>query len=122
MVEIRNNSKGFVISSDAQLRDSFWGRFRGLMLSRRKDIVLAVAKEGVLSSTIHMMFMLYSIDVVWVSSDMRVVDVRQNVPPFNPLNAHSWGMHKPDSAAKYVVEIADGDIGQTQKGDVLEFI
>jgi uncharacterized protein len=120
-VKIVNQTKGFTISEDAQMRETFFGRFRGLMLSRRMDVVLATAKEGVLESTIHMMYMLYPIDVIWADKDMKVVDVKKDVPPFNPLRPRTWAMHKPAAPAKYVIEIAMGDVGATERGDKLEF-
>ena len=120
-MEVVNESRGAGISSDAELRESFWGRFLGLMLSGRKDVVLAARQDGVSESTIHMLFMLYPIDVVWVNSKMVVVDVKKNVPAFNPFKPSTWKVHKPCSPARYVVELAVGQAGQTQKGDKINF-
>ena len=115
MMEIVNESRGQTLSKDAELRDSFWGRFRGLMLSKKKDIVLAAKEDSVVDSTIHMMFMLYPIDVVWVSKDMRVVEVREDVKP------SVWRMHKPKAPAKYVIELAVGATQDTKEGDTIKF-
>ncbi|MFH1055119.1 MAG: DUF192 domain-containing protein [Candidatus Altiarchaeota archaeon] len=114
-MEIWNESKSFRISDNAELRASFWGRFRGLMLSKRKDIILAAKKDSVVDSTIHMMFMLYPIDVIWAADDMTVVDVRKQIKP------SLWRMHKPKNPAKYVVEIATGEIKDTDIGDMIAF-
>lgn len=120
-MEIVNESRGASISPSAELRDTFWGRFRGLMLSGRKDVVLASKEDGIRASTIHMLFMLYPIDVVWVSSDMVVVDVKRNVPPFNSLRPSTWRVHRPCAPARYVVELAVGAAGETRKGDRIRF-
>ena len=121
MVEILNETRGFKISRDATMRDTFLGRFRGLMLSGRKDIVLAVEQEGILESTIHMMWMLYPIDVIWADKDMTVVDVQLDIPPFNPVKSGTWRMYKPRAAAKYVIEVAEGDVKDTRQGDKIRF-
>jgi uncharacterized membrane protein (UPF0127 family) len=121
-VEIHNETKGHKISEKAELRDTFFGRFRGLMLSGRKDIILVGRRESVLDSTIHMMYMLYPIDLVWVSEAMEVVDLKKAVPPFNPLKPNSWSMHGPKAPAKYVIEITVGDVMDTGKGDRISFI
>jgi uncharacterized protein len=120
-VEILNETKGCKISQSAELRDTFFGRFRGLMLSRRKDIILAGKKDSTLDSTIHMMYMLYPIDVIWVNAAMEVVDVKMAVPPFNPLRLKTWNMHGPKAPAKYVIEIAVGDVKDTGIGDKILF-
>jgi uncharacterized membrane protein (UPF0127 family) len=120
-VEIINETKGFTISPKAQMRGTFFGRFRGLMLSKRMDIILGGKKDSVLDSTIHMMFMLYPIDVIWVSAAMNVVDVKKGIPAFNPIIPRSWSMSGPKAPAKYVVEIASGDIKNTDAGDKIAF-
>jgi len=120
-VEIANETRGFKISGGAELRNTFIGRFRGLMLSPKKDVVLAGGKDSVMDSTIHMMWMLYPIDVIWVNEAMRVVDVKRGVPAFNPLKPSTWGMHGPNAPAKYVIEVAVGDIKDSAAGDIISF-
>ena len=117
MMKVVNESRGFTISTSAILKDTFLGRLRGLMLSGRKDVVLEVPREGILESSIHMMFMLYPIDVVWVNDAMEVVDVKRRVPPFNPLKPSTWRTYAPSAPARYVVEVAAGDVGGTNAGD-----
>lgn len=120
-MEIVNVTRAFTISPNAQYRDTFLGRFRGLMLSPRRDIILAGKRESIMDSTIHMMWMLYPIDVIWVSAGMKVVDVKRGVPPFNPLKPKTWELHEPKAAAKYVVEVSVGDLKDTQTGDDVAF-
>ena len=120
-MEIINATRGHTISGSAELRDTVLGRFRGLMLSKRKDVVLAGKKDSVLDSTIHMMWMLYPIDVVWVNEAMEVVDVKRHSQPFNPLKPNTWSLHKPAAPAKYVIEIGKGVVKDTAKGDKILF-
>ncbi len=121
-MQIINLKKGKMLSDDAGLRRSFTGRLLGLMFQGKKDIVLEAMKEGVKESTIHMMFMRYPIDVVWTDSHLNVVDVKKNVPAFNPFNPKTWRLHGPKKPALYILEFGKGDILDTEIGDVIEFI
>jgi uncharacterized protein len=120
MVEIVNETKGFVISGDAQMRDTMEGRRRGLMGSERKDLILAVPGHNRLYPMIHMFGMRYPIDVVWVDREMKVVDVRRGIVPSRLSKPRTW-THMPRAPAKYVVEIALGQVKDTEIGDRLAF-
>jgi uncharacterized membrane protein (UPF0127 family) len=120
-VKIFNKTKNTLISNDSGYTGSFWGRLRGLMLTRKKDLILACEKEGILESTIHMMNMLYSIDVVWADSSMRVVDYRRSVPPLSILKPTTWKTYAPGKAAKYIIELGTTKLEDISIGDVLSF-
>lgn len=119
---ITNKTKSFVVSEDAGWAGSFLRRLRGLMFTRRpRDLVIVSPRESVLSSSIHMMFMSYPLDVVWLDSSKKVVDLRSGVQPFSLLKPSTWRIHKPGRSAKYVVELGVGELGKTEIGDELEF-
>ncbi|MBD3388650.1 MAG: hypothetical protein GF416_06240 [Candidatus Altiarchaeales archaeon] len=121
-MRVVDETRGTVISEEAELRSSFLGRFRGLMLSGRKDIILECRRESILDSTIHMMYMLYPIDVVWVNGQMEVVDLEKGVRPFNPLKPCTWRLHKPRSPARYVIELGKAGLEEDVKvGDMVSF-
>ncbi len=87
------------------------------MLSKPRDIILASPREDVKSSTIHMLFMRFPIDVIWLDSRNRVVDLRNNVKPLNPFKPSTWRLYRPKNPAKYVIELGTGRIGDTEIGD-----
>ena len=118
---IVNETKGFAISSDAEMRDTAEGRRKGLMGSERMDVVLKVAWESRLFSMIHMFGMGYPIDVIWADRDMVAVDVRRSVQPSRLARPGTWRMYAPKAPAKYVVEIGKGDVKDTKEGDRLRF-
>jgi uncharacterized protein len=120
MVEIINETRGFTISADAEMRDTAEGRRKGLMGSGRKDVILAVAWESRILPTIHMFGMNYPLDVIWVNKRMEVVDVRKGIPPSKLAEPATW-MHMPKAPAKYVIEIGKGDVKDTKVGDKLAF-
>ncbi len=121
-MKVKNTTKKAELSEQAHYKDSFLGRFRGLMLTKKSDAVLAAEKEGVLETTIHMMNMRYPIDVVWVGEDMKVKDVAKNVRPFNILKPSTWRTYKPKAPAKYVVELGRNTAQDTEVGDTIEFL
>jgi uncharacterized membrane protein (UPF0127 family) len=69
--------------------------------------------------------MQFSLDMVWIASDCRVVDVSENVPfpdPSTPLN--ELPRYSPESPAKYVLEINGGEAADLglDIGDRVEFL
>ena len=115
VIQVLNKSRGFVISESCDVADSFFSRFRGLMLSGPKDLVLVSPREDIKSSTIHMLFMRFPIDVIWVDSDMVVIEIKKGIKP------NSLKIFKPKKPAKFVVELGIGKLGTTDVGDRIEF-
>lgn len=120
-MRVVNETKNIVLSYDAAYANSFFSRARGLMLSKKKDIILVPPKEDIISAAIHMVLMLYPIDVVWLNSRKEVVDVKKNIQPFNPLKQNTWRIYSPKKPAKYVIELGVGSAAETQPGDKISF-
>ena len=78
--------------------NSFFSKFRGLMFSRKKNLVLVLKKESKFNAIIHMFFVFYSIDVYWLDQDKNIVDFRRKLLPFT--------IAIPKGKAKYIVEIS----------------
>jgi len=60
--------------------NSFWSQFRGLMFSKPKDLVFDFGREGIFP--IHMLFVFFPIDLVYLDSSFRVVGVKKQLKPF----------------------------------------
>ncbi|MFH1721515.1 MAG: DUF192 domain-containing protein [Candidatus Altiarchaeota archaeon] len=97
------------------------GDLGGLCSRKKRDLILKSQKEDIVSSAIHMFFMLYPLDVLWVNSSKAVVDLKKSVPYANPLKPKSLRIYKPRGPARYVIELGVGSIGRTEIGDKLEF-
>ena len=96
MREIRNEMTRSTVISRAGIAENWWTRFWGLMGKRRIG-----ADEGLLiepCSSIHTMFMLFTIDVVFLDSERRVLKVA-TVPPFRAAFARG---------SRSVLELAEG--------------
>ena len=77
--------------------NNFFSRLRGLMFSRKKNLVFVLDKESRINATIHMFFVFFSIDVYWLDKNKNIVDYRKNIKPFT--------IAIPKKKAKYIVEL-----------------
>ncbi|WP_258084509.1 DUF192 domain-containing protein [Thermococcus thermotolerans] len=111
-----NETKGRTWHGRVKLADSFFKRFRGLMLIRNINyaLVFVLPAETKANASIHMFFMLGDIDVIWLDSSRRVVDFK---------TAKKWRLYTPKKAAKYIIE---GPVGITrvlevEEGDIINW-
>ncbi len=108
---LRNVETGAVIASKVRMADNFWTRFRGLMLAGKLAPGEALAFRP--GGTIHMMFMRFAIDVVFMDADGKVLKVGRNVKP--------WiGISTAPRRTKSMIEMAAGAAGGVEAGQVLE--
>nr|MBA4405030.1 hypothetical protein [Nanoarchaeum sp.] len=87
---------------------------KGLMFSKKlkanQAVVLDVRKY---SGAIHMWFVFFSIDVIWLDEKFKVIDVKHNVKPFTCYL-------KPKSKPRYVIELNSGSFN-FEVGDIIKF-
>ena len=74
---IINNNK--IVTKNAELADSFFTRFRGLMF--RKSIADNYALVITPCNQIHMLNMKFAIDVVYLDNANTVVKIERNIQP-----------------------------------------
>jgi uncharacterized membrane protein (UPF0127 family) len=97
--------------------DTFLTQLRGFTLrselSRNDGLVLVGKRDSRIDSSIHMFFVSFDLTVIWINSDMQVVD---------KVLAKSW---KPayfsKQPAKYVLEIHPDRWDEFQVGDKVQF-
>jgi len=85
MTGVWNETKRTVVAEELQVADNIWSRFWGL-LGRRS----LPEGHGLLlrpSSSIHTAFMRFTIDVVFLDKEDRVVKVAPQVKPFRVASA-----------------------------------
>src|SRR3989344_2359970 len=107
-----------ILADKAKWYKNFFFKARGLMitmpLKKGKAIILEADEEGILNTTIHMIFVFFPIDVICVNLEKKVVDIKRNVVPFTP-----W--LSPRDPAKYVVEFPSSSTKHVKIGDSLVF-
>ncbi len=82
--------------------DSFWSRFRGLMFRRSFEEGEALLFEfhRPRKFRIHTFFVFFSIDLIYLDQDWKVIDVKKNLPP--------WRTYNPDVEGRFLVELPGG--------------
>ena len=110
---IKNSSKNSILSEKALLHTSIFQKAKGLMFSKQKDLIFVEKKLKYIP--LHMWFVFYPIDVLFLNENKQVIEIKENFRPFmfyNPLNK-----------AKYVIELKQGAIqeSKTTLGDLLQF-
>lgn len=106
-VRVVNRTRGTVLAAKAELANSIWTRFMGLMGRRALPTGTGlVLKPG---GGIHMWFMRIPLDVIHVDKQDRVTHVLHNIRPwqFGPLFVGN----------KYAIELPVGAARTTQVGD-----
>lgn len=107
---LRNLRSNQIISDQVEVASHFGTRFMGLMGKRM------LAKEKCLLLTrcnsIHTCFMRFTIDVVFLDKDMKVVAIKEQVKP--------WRFTWPVMSARSALEFSAQNIGSQMKlGDQL---
>jgi uncharacterized membrane protein (UPF0127 family) len=100
---------GDIMQLQIETADTFFARFRGLMLRKRLP-----AGHGLLivpCNSIHMCFMRFAIDAIFIDKDYRVLKVARNVKPWIGV-AWCW-------KAWGVVEVSSGEAKDLQTGSLL---
>lgn len=97
--------------------DTFLTQLRGLTfrprLSRDEGLILAGKRNSRLDSSIHMLFVHFDLAVVWIDSDLKVVD-KIIAKPWRPA-------YFPKQPARYVLEIHPDRWDHFQVGDTVQF-
>ena len=111
-MKIFNRSKNTIIAQNARVADTFWTRLKGLLGSA--EIVAGEALVITKCQSIHMFFMRFAIDAIFVGDQDRVVGLVAGIKPFrsSPIFFRS----------RYVIELKAGTIAVTKTflGDQLE--
>ena len=114
---VRNLSRGTVLASELETADGLWGKFLGLM--GRPDLPAGAGLWLPESNGIHMMFMRFPIDVIFLGRPgpegaRSVVGLRRALRPW-------WGVIWYVRGAHGVVELPVGAIDDsgTRLGDMV---
>lgn len=112
VVEVFNVTRGTTIARNVTVARSMLSRARGLMFrtSLPPDAGMLIDP----CSSIHMFFMRFAIDVLYVDRENRVVRTQREINPWRVGPIHTRG-------AKYVIELPVGSIqaSTSQVGDQL---
>jgi len=100
-----------------ELADSFMSRFLGLMFRNNLErglILKLPSSRSRRGSAIHMFFMKFPLDIIFVDADKKIVDM---------VSIEPWKTYTPKAPAKYVIELKEGSINnyKLEIGDEMDF-
>jgi uncharacterized membrane protein (UPF0127 family) len=101
----------------ASFCSSFFCRFKGLMflpgLGEFEGLLLVEDNESRINSAIHMFFMRFDIAVIWINSQLQVVDVK--------IARKGHPFYLPAAPSKYTLETHPDRFFDFRIGDILSF-
>lgn len=87
------------IASKVVLCDTLFSQAKGLMF-RSAPLERGEVYFFTIGGPIHMAFVKFQIDVLWLDSSMRIVDIQRAHPGFN--------VYYPNATSSFIIEIAAG--------------
>ncbi len=112
---IINVTKSNIIKKNAKICNTSLSKFIGLMFSIEQDKPLIFKFKKEKNILLHMFFVFYPIDVLFLDKDKIVVDKKENFKPFT--------FYKSRKKSIYAIELKNGVIKRTKTkiGDKIEF-
>jgi uncharacterized protein len=92
---IHNLTRNKIIAKDYDLCTSMWQKARGLMFSPKRSLVMVFKRPE--RVPLHMLFVFFPIDVIYLDSHKRVTELKMDFRPFT--------FHDPIRKASYVIEV-----------------
>ncbi|MBI5393431.1 DUF192 domain-containing protein [Candidatus Woesearchaeota archaeon] len=106
-----NLTQNSLIAEDALICRSYLSKASGLMFSKRKNLVFVFDNE--VKEPLHMFFVFYPIDALFLDKDKKIVEIKRNFKPFR--------FYSPKNKAQYIIELAKDYQSKFTVGDQLEF-
>ena len=103
-MHIKNTTKKTLISKNAISCRNIYSKTIGLMFSIEKSLIFIFEKEKTVP--LHMFFVFYPIDVLFLDKNKTVVEKKENFKPFT--------LYTPRKKAMYVIEVPNGIIKKTK--------
>ena len=112
---VKNLTKNTEISANAGILNDAFSQAVGLMFSKNKESALIFKFNREKIVALHMLFVFYPIDVLFLNKNKIVVDKKENFRPF--------AFHASKRKAMYAIEIPNGTIKKTktEAGDKINF-
>ena len=99
---IKNITKNKIIVKEKKICNSIFSRAFGLMFTKKNNnlgLIFKFNKEQIIP--MHMLFVFYPIDVLFLNKEKKVVEIKKSFKP--------WTFYTPKKKAMYVIEIASNN-------------
>ncbi len=113
-----DQSTGKTVIDRVKTAEGLWAQFQGLMFERpsRFDyaLVFPLPFESRVGASVHMLFVFFPLDLVFLDKGRRVIDKKEDFRPFS-LN------YTPKKPAAYFIELPAGRGKDIRIGDELSW-
>ncbi len=114
---VQNLNNPNIAPIQARWCESFLSRLQGFTfrksLEQNEGLVLVEKRDTRIDTSIHMMFVWTDLTVIWINSEMTVVDV---------ILAKQWyPIYIPSHPARYTLEIHPSRLNDFKAGDKVQF-
>lgn len=89
-------------------------------IGKKDGLLLVFPLEGRWMNGIWMAWMRFHIDLIFISSEKRIVGIERELKPIS-LNPKTWKIYFPKKKAKYALELNAGCAEGLNEGDLLDF-
>ncbi|MCD1294734.1 hypothetical protein CUJ83_06945 [Methanocella sp. CWC-04] len=117
-MNLLKKSDGTIIARNIEFADTMLKQTIGLMFRRDIPEDFAMIFDVIWEQyvDIHMMFVTFPIDLVYLNNEKKIVDLKKGLKPWT-------GMATPKSPARYVIEMPVGTVEKfyLKEGGVLEW-
>lgn len=97
---ITNLTNNRIISNQEKYCKNILSQSLGLMFRRKQNLIMEFPKERKIS--LHMFMVFYSIDVLLLDENKRIVEIKRDLKPFSFWNSKEKG--------RYIIELAQRDL------------
>lgn len=82
---------------EVKICDTQWSQIRGLMFSRRKNLLFVYKRPIYID--LHMLFVFFPVDALYLNDDMEIVEIK-HMKPFRD-------MYRAKYKTRYVIELTE---------------
>ena len=108
---ITNKTNHQTISQKELICKSIFSQAQGLMFRRKENLIMIFPEERQIN--LHMVFVFFPIDVLFLDSKKQIVEIKKGLRPF--------GFYFAKKKARYIVELGEKKSGLCQIGDILKW-
>ena len=111
---ITNQTTKTTLAKEAEHCKSVISKAKGLMFTKKikdKGLIFHFNKEKIVA--LHMFFVFYPIDILFLDKNQRIVEIKKQLKPF--------ATYMPKNKAKYVIELPANSIKNTRIKDKIKF-
>ena len=106
-MKLKNKTKNKILVNKIKVCKNFLNKSMGLILHKKlkdKGLVFIFNKEKKVS--LHMIFVFFPIDVLYLDKNKKVIEMKKDFKPFS--------FYIPKKRAKYILELPEGIISRTK--------